>query len=328
MKIIEQSSLTQLLGAFFENPQVVDFRLITQGKENTTIKVDLPDGPIIVRIWGETHGYMGVHSNADIADEVAFMDFCRRNGAPVPRLMPAKDGSLYQKTPDNCCYAVMEYVDGETPQNFTDDMAAQIAKTMAQMHVRTADFTFPEPRSWPGSVLDMTNDRISKYEAGELAVDDDQTIAEAIAQYRTLLAACDLSALPKGVIHGDIMWENIKFKNGKLHGIFDFGDCRESYFVEDIAKTLLFVFESPEHCVFGQNGHTVPVFLQNYQAVRQLTKAEEHSLPLFYMSRFLYQVLGYYIKAAKGKTECLELARSTIARYNQHRAFFMTGIVG
>lgn len=314
--------LTSLLNSFFDKPDIVSFRLMTQGKENTTALIKMADGNhIIARLWGETHGYMGTHSEGDIKDEIAFMDFCSSHDLPVPRLFHSKLNNPYEQAPDGRYYAIMEYVDGDSPQRFNKSMVIQIAETMARMHLLVADFVFPEERSWPGTVLDMTNDRITRFEAGEFSTKSPE-ITEAIAHYRTLLQTCDLEALPRDVIHGDIMWENIKFKDGKLQGIFDFGDCRESYFVEDIAKSLFFAFESPEHSIFGETGKNVPVFLDAYQNIRQLTAAEKQSLPLFFLCRFIYQTLGYYAKIAKGKTEYETPATDIIARYTQFRSFF------
>lgn len=294
---------------------------MTQGKENTTALVEMPNQRVIVRIWGETHGYMGVHSDNDIEGEVAFMNFCYENGVPVPQLFRSKSGKLHEKTPEDQCYVVMDYVDGDSPQQFTQDMTVQIAEMMARMHMLVADFVFPQPRSWPGTVLDMTNDRIVRFETGELKTNNPELL-EVIAQYKSLLKNCDLEALPNGVIHGDIMWENMKFKDGTLRGVFDFGDCRESYFVEDIAKSLLFAFESPNHCIFGEDGKNVPVFLRAYQAVRPLTDPEKKSLPLFFLSRIIYQYIGYQAKITKGQTEYESKANATIARYKQHEDFF------
>lgn len=321
---MDTAFFTQLLTAYFDNPVVTSFKLMTQGKENTTALVETGAGKIIVRIWGETHGYMDGHSDNDITDEVAFMDFCHSKGVPVPQLFRSKSGSLYKKTADGQAYAVMEFVDGQTPTNFTSDMAAQIASTMARMHLIVQDFAFPAPRSWPGSVIDMTNDRIARFEAGDFALNgsDAALVRQATHQYRALLAECNVDALPTGIIHGDIMWENIKFKDGQLHGIFDFGDCRESYFIEDIVKSLLFVFESPEESLFGKDGQNVAIFLQAYQQIRPLTEAEKQSLPMFFLNRFLYQVLGYCAKVAKGQTKYNARIADLIARYKQHQGFF------
>lgn len=312
---------TDLLKDFFDNPEVRSFRLMTQGKENTTALVEIFGGKIIVRMWGETHGYMGVHSKDDIEDEVDFMGFCYDHQIPVPHMFRSKSGNLYETTPEGQHFMVIEYVDGESPQHFTHDMTAQVATAMAQMHLLVTDYQFPKPRSWPGTVLDMTDDRIAKFEAGEYGADAG-AINSAVGLYKELLKSCDLTALPKGVIHGDIMWENMRFKDGHLRSIFDFGDCRESYFVEDIAKSLLFEFESPAHSIFGENGENGAVFLRAYQKTRKLTGAEEQSLPLFFLSRIIYQFIGYRAKIAKGQAEYEPKASTLLARYEQHRAFF------
>lgn len=314
-------TITVLLGNFFDTPRVNSFKLMTQGKENITALVTMPSNKVIVRIWGDTHGYMGAHSKDDIADEIAFMSFCYNNNIPVPKLFRSKSNRLYEKSPEGQYYTVMDYVDGNSPQFFTEVMATQIAQTMAHMHLMVTGFTFPKPRSWPGTILDMTNERIRRFEAGEFGTPD-ADIIEAANLYQALLAQCNLTALPRGVIHGDIMWENMKFKDGKLSGIFDFGDCRESYYIEDIAKSLLFAFESPRHSIFGENGDTVPVFLESYQTIRKLTAVEKQGLPLFFLSRILYQYIGYKAKIIKGHAEYQSKADSTLARYKQHMPFF------
>jgi hypothetical protein len=86
------------------------------------------------------YGYTGVHSENDIEDEVVLMNFCYENDIPVPRLLRPRSGRLYEKTSRGQCYAVMEYVDGDSPRQFTQDMTVQIAETMARMHMLVADF--------------------------------------------------------------------------------------------------------------------------------------------------------------------------------------------
>lgn len=316
--------LTGLLAAFFDNPRVQTYKLMTQGKENTTALVTTDAGKVIVRMWGETHGYMGTHSDDDILDEITFMDFCRKQGAPVPMLYRSHAGNLYEKTPDGRAYGVMEYVEGNSPQQFTPEMVEQIAMVMARLHLAVADFSFPAKRSWPGTVLDMTNTRIAAFEAGDFVMNQEDTalLQEAIRHYQKLLDSCNLAALPSAVIHGDIMWENIKFQGAQLAGIFDFGDCRESYFIEDITKSLLFAFESPNHCMYGETGENIGIFLRAYQRVRPLTNVEKQSLRLFFVSRFLYQTLGYCAKVSKGETEYQAQVNNVLARYKQHKPFF------
>ncbi|HET9411756.1 MAG TPA: hypothetical protein VFO38_02825, partial [Candidatus Saccharimonadales bacterium] len=79
---------------------------------------------------------------------------------------------------------------------------------------------------------------------------------------------------------------------------------------------------SAEQSIYGKDGRNVPVFLQAYQSVRPLTVQEKQSLPLFFLSRILYQYIGYQAKIIKGQTEYKDRADSTLAHYRQHKSFF------
>ncbi len=130
-----------------------------------------------------------------------------------------------------------------------------------------------------------------------------------------------LYKLPMGPIHGDIMFENMKFKRDKLLGIFDFDDCRESYFLEDIAKTLLFKFEDSKKSFFGQNGENIYKFLNEYEKIRKFTLQEKMELPFFFQTRAVYELTGYIIKI-KNKKKCSEKITSYLRRYNKYINFF------
>lgn len=314
---------THLLEKYFNNPNITSYKVMSEGKENTSVLLEGDFGSVILRIWGETHGYMGQRRLSDIEAELSFMSLCADNSIPVPKLYPSLTGGRYETTPEGAYYAVMDFARGESPHDSTPDMITQVATIMATMHKLVIDekFTFESKRSWPGTVVDMTNDRIAKFEA---SADDpaEAFVAEVITTYVAKLSRHDLSRLPQGVIHGDIMWENMKFLDGKLSGIFDFDDCRESFFVEDITKTLFFEFESAEHSLFGADGQNVGVFLAAYQKVRELSPAELNAIPLLFITRFLYQVLGYYAKLDKGQQDYRAKIDGLVARYKHHQSFF------
>lgn len=301
---MDASFFTALLSQYFDSPEIGTIKAMSQGKENTSVALDGNFGKVICRIWGKAHAYMGERKEADIYGELAFMDFCRKNAIAVPKIFTSKHGNLCEQTPDGSCFAIMEYVEGESPHSFTPDMVAQVAGTMAKMHNLVADFQFPARRSWPGTLIEMTNARIVtfKAQAWDLGDENHEFIKRTIGDFRAVLARHDLTQLPTGAIHGDIMWENMKFKDGKLAGIFDFDDCRESYFIEDITKTLLFDFELPEHCLFGEDGRNAETFIKSYESVRQLSVLEKELLPLFFTARFLYQATSYQNKLVTARS--------------------------
>jgi Ser/Thr protein kinase RdoA (MazF antagonist) len=319
--VIGNELILSALKAYFEDPQIFSTTIMAQGKENTSVFVEGNFGKVVIRIWGATHAYMGVRHEGDVVSELAFMQFCYDHHFPVPKIYKAKNNELTQTLPNGEQYAVIGYVEGESPRVFSSEMVSEIAATMAALHIAVADFTFPQGRSWPGTLIEMTEDRIHQFEAVvyDLADLPQESLKRIIARYQKQLkqSKAALQALPKGAIHGDIMRENVKFKDGKLEGIFDFDDCRQSYFIEDIVKTLLFEFESPDRCVFGEDGKNVHIFLDSYRATRALTDAEEALLPLFLTARFIYQLIGYYAKLAKDKSLLVNIQQS-IERYEQY----------
>ncbi|HEY5141491.1 MAG TPA: phosphotransferase, partial [Methylococcales bacterium] len=204
-------------------------------------------------------------------------------------------------------------------------MTVQVAETMARMHVLAANFEYPIPRSWPGTAIEMAEKRLQEFHqvATESLPSEVVSVIEKVeSTYRNRLKSTDISALPVGAIHGDIMWENMKFMEGKLAGIFDFDDCRTSYFLEDIAKTLLFDFDSTERSMFGDNGEGVGVYLRAYDGIRRRSEAEVGALPLFLTARFLYQIASCATKIANGDTSLEPKLSAALARYNQDRSLF------
>jgi|GEM_PF-2015427 len=313
------------LDNYFDSPHIFSAKVMAQGKENTSILAEGDFGKVVVRVWGATHAYMGARQAGDIMSELAFMQFCYERQFPIPKIYTSKQNRTFETLPDGAQYAVMGYVEGETPTKFTTAMTHEVATLMASLHKAVADFSFPHKRSWPGTLIEMTNDRIQQFEAVVFDQADapQEFLKRLIARYKKQLEEheADLAALPIGVIHGDIMRENIKFKDGKFEGMFDFDDCRESYFLEDIPKTLLFEFENPEHCLFGEDGKNVAVFLDAYRSVRPLSESEETMLPIFFTARFMYQVIGYYAKLAKDKSYLNKILQS-MDRYEQCKNFF------
>jgi Ser/Thr protein kinase RdoA (MazF antagonist) len=91
------------------------------------------------------------------------------------------------------------------------------------------------------------------------------------------------------------MWENIKFSQDRLTGIFDFDDCRESFLLEDIAKSIMHDFDVEKHSLFGAGGEKAETFLNNYRSARTLQPAEEHVLPMFFLARFIYQLTAHFL---------------------------------
>jgi homoserine kinase type II len=321
---INTALLEQLLSKYFDAPVVANFKVMGKGQENTSVKLTLTTGETyILRVWGDTHGTMGTRKQSDIEGELEFMIRARRAGVPVPRIYLSKTDQRSENLLSGNDYVVMDYVPGELPSHATAGMIQQIAEAMAHLHILAETFRYPAPRSWPGTIIDMTNERLQKLPGLNIPSDLRDFIQPIQTVYETALQTADLQALPRGPIHGDIMWENLKFHDGTLQGIFDFDDCRDSYFLEDITKALVFDLNDSEHSFLGENGENVQTFLAAYSAIRPLTEEEKQLLPLFFTASYLYRMIRYMSKLVDGKRVYWPRLPALIKRYEQNRSFFL-----
>ncbi len=324
MKSVTHANIAQALSLYFNLPVVRSFKFLAQGGENTSILVDMDGQQLVLRFWGAAHSSVGSRRESDIRGELDMMSYFYENHLPIPKIYNSLAGNLYEQTVDGTPYMVMACAPGVSPRDFTPDMASQVAKVMGVMHVLSPHLIYPQERTWPGTIISLAYDRSKQHliRFGGRTDDASRMIQSVMRSFLAVVDSADLTSLPMGAIHGDIMFENIMFEDGKLTGIFDFDDYRYSYFLEDIAKSLLFAFESEHDCMFGSDGGNVGPFLSAYESERKLSEQERSLLPVFFTARFLYKLTKYLEQLNSGETNCQPLVDANIRRYQTNEKFF------
>ncbi len=319
-------TLRLALDNYFDDSGVALQETMAHGRENTSIKLELADGKrLILRVWGAEHSHIGRRKLSDITGELAFMIRCHEAGIAVPKVYISRQGKPYAQLDSGEYFMLMDFVPGSSPQDLTHDMVRQVAKAMAQMHVVAQDFAFAVERSWLGTVVEMTEVAVENYvQQSEIDHSLRDYLGDIRTLYQTQLQQVDLKALPRGPIHGDIFWENLKFEDGKLAGIFDFDDCRTSYFIEDILKTLLYDFDDPVHGFYGNDGSNVAVFLQAYQEVRPLTDAERSAMPALFTISIAYRLTAHIRRLLRGNGSYKARIPALIEAYETRKQTFTT----
>jgi len=308
---------------FFVAPQVLKVTFFKMGAENTTALLEGNFGRVVLRVWGESHSRMGARQTTDIQDELDFMEACRSKQLPVPAVHASLAGNTFETLPDGRKFAIMDYVEGDEPAHFTKPMIEALASSVAAMHVLGQDYEYPAPRSFKGTIVDLAHERIAEYRKNGGA---DEFVEYLVSRLEQGLAHIDITALPSGPIHGDIMYQNIKYVDEHLTGIFDFDDCRESYFIEDITKTLFFAIEDPVHCVLGNDIENAKLFIKAYEQVRTLSEAEKTALPTLCTARMVYELLKYHLHGAK-RPHAAEILESKKAAYQKFKPLFETDLL-
>lgn len=119
------------------------------------------------------------------------MDACRSLQLPVPKIYVSRAGHAFEELADGRKFGFMQYVEGEEPANFTQPMIATLAKTIAKMNVLGQTFTFPAPRSWQGTIVDLAQERIAAYRSKGI---QDEFVDHLANELKQQLAQTDLTA--------------------------------------------------------------------------------------------------------------------------------------
>lgn len=290
------------------------------GAENTTALLEGNFGRTVLRVWGDQHSRMGKRLVGDIQDEIDFMEVCHEHQLPVPTVYKSLAGHAFEELPNGRKFAIMEYVEGKEPANFTPTMITELAHAVAAMNTLGETYTYPKPRSFTGTIVDLARERIEAYRKKG---GTDAFVAYLADRLEQGVSDCNLAEVPRGPIHGDIMYQNIKYVGDHLSGIFDFDDCRESYFIEDITKALFFALEDPAHCVLGNDSANAQLFMKAYESVRPLSAAEKTALPVLSTARMVYELFKYHLHGAD-HPHAAEILEAKKTAYQKYKKLFET----
>lgn len=163
---------------------------------------------------------------------------------------------------------IVSCLQGADIENPTILQCAQVASALASMHLAGQYFIKNSHNQLGADWRDVTAQQVLP----KLDVADQSLLKNEIAFQATL----DLSALPHGVVHGDLFRDNVLFDNEKLGGFIDFYYACDDAFAYDVAIAV------NDWCVLVDGSFDAPklaAFLSAYQAVRPFTDAELENWP-------------------------------------------------
>jgi Ser/Thr protein kinase RdoA (MazF antagonist) len=253
--------------------------------ENMTFRVDLPTGARhVLRIHRPS-----AKSAAAITSELLWLAALRRDtDLIVPDPVPARNGVLVVEAdapgvPGPRCCVLFRWVDGD----FAGDRLGvkeieRVGEFMARLHNHAALFEPP-----PG----FTRGRLGReaFAADALApclrapgqwLDQaDVALIDAARQliYERLAVLGEAPHL-FGLIHADLHQWNYLFRRGAVRAI-DFDDCCWSYYLYDLAVTLLMLHEHVEFQAL------YAAFFAGYRSIRPISPEQEAQLETFMIVR-------------------------------------------
>lgn len=152
---------------------------------------------------------------------------------------------------DEWAFEVFGFVEGlEAFDPASIDQLAQGGDVLGRMHAATDGWLPPAParKDWPRefrmasnipALLDALADAVDAAASAEVELA--QRMLAASEEVAGQLTDERYAALPAVVVHGDYTWANLKFRCGRLSGVFDFDWTYRQARLDDLARGLLFL---------------------------------------------------------------------------------------
>ena len=164
-------------------------------------------------------------------------------------------------------FALFEYINGNTVTKIDTHIIREIAMKLGKFHSFSKDFSFEEYDRKTRIDFDFYYNEIKNARIDFKFKNELLNLADEISKY-------DFSALPSGIIHGDIFPDNVlldEYNNIKV--IFDFNESYYAPFIFDIAIVINFWIKIKDFDFFDKNNF-IRDFLNYYSKYRKIEKEE------------------------------------------------------
>lgn len=263
-------------------------------RENGVFKIALPDGrPAVIRVHRD-----GYHTDAELRSELQWMRSLNAEGVEVPAVFPTTAGEDFvviegAGVPAPRQVDVLGWIDGETLGSLDgglDDAIARppevfasVGRLAARLHNQVAGWEKPvgfTRHAWDNDGLTGEYPFWGRFWELEFLTDAQrELVLEARAVARRDLAMYGQSAETYGLIHADLLPENVLIDGDGAVRPIDFDDAGFGWHLFDLA-TITFFFQRDPRFPAARDA----VFA-GYREERALSDAELAHMPLFYLLR-------------------------------------------
>ena len=251
----------------------------------------------LVRAWDGPTGSLrryflkvyagGWRTEADVLFELDFLRHLDRKGISVALPLVGRNGETIQwlELPEGRrCFVLSHAAPGRPLGEQTDEIQATLLGSLAaQLHAAAEDFYSPHQRT-PLTIERLLD--LSPLEAFGRPNDEGLArVRRAAARVTEFLEMLPLSALERGVCHGDLGGRNV-FLDGEPGGrttLIDFDDCGPGYLAYELGHVLMYfrLFRA------GAADRLWQRFVEGYASHRRLPEADLAAAPAFALARLL-----------------------------------------
>lgn len=302
--------------AGFAQPHSLD---LIKFRENAVFKLTTPEGCYALRAHRP-----GYRTREDIESEAAWTAALREAGVATPRFAALSGGAPVEAVrtasgSEFLCDA-LEWIDGEPmKRDNIVERFRQVGRIAATVHAHARGWTPPAGFCRP--VFDQTTlfgkgglwgdyARLDALSANQLDLLD-----RAAARVASILAAEPRTEDRWGLLHGDLMLENL-LVDGEEVCVIDFDDCGFGFYAYDLATAVTLHVDAP--CAAAM----IEQWVQGYAEVMDPDAIGLHLLEPLVMARFLLGVGWLHGRAGSATAE--EIGADLIAGACGYADYFLS----
>ena len=263
-------------------------------RENAVFQAVTPDGDrYVVRVHRPDY-----HTDAALDSELAWMEAVGRSGIPTPQVVPAVDRCLVKRVefdgvPQPRQVDVLSWVDGvplgsieegiEGDSKALDWSFRQIGTLAARLHNQAEAWRPPQGFTRAAFDVDGLTGNTPLWgrfwESRLLDAEERTLVLKGRERLRHDLAEFGTSSDRFGLIHADLLPENLLIAPDGTAYLIDFDDSAFGWHLFDLSTSLFFHLGEPH---FDDALHAL---IEGYRAHRPLPEAHVALLPMFLVAR-------------------------------------------
>lgn len=223
------------------------------GQANSSFIITTRAGKFVLSVCDEK-------SPAEVRILTATLDHLNSYNFPSSSLVKTRDGKHHIDFDLKPVY-VKEYKTGGVEETLSADMAYQVGAALAELHTIPVLKGLPEVFAYGIEVFAEIFDRSAIFP---------DWLKSHMARFES---SCHPD-LPRGLIHGDLFYDNILFDNGNLSALLDFEEACNYYLVFDLGMC-----GAGSCCVDGAFSlDLLAALTRGYQGIRRLNQLEQELL--------------------------------------------------
>ena len=253
---LKQSDIREIAGHY--GLLVAESEPINGGNGNSSFLLTTPQGKYVLTVCDDK-----------TLDEVVIMGrlllLLKECNFPCTRVVPAVNRdiiTMYVNKP----VMLKVYIEGQVVESLNQGMLSQVGMATARLNQIPSPDYLPDEHPYGIQLFSRV-----------FGLNIDEKYESWLAKQFDVLEQNIPLNLPRGLIHGDLFYDNLLFEQGKLNAIIDFEETCHYYKVFDLGMAII------GSCVDGSavNLDKARALVNGYQQVKPLEKIEKETLQMF-----------------------------------------------